>query len=459
MDRDYLVAVSVCLLFALTQLPIIGSSFLMWDESAYIGMGKHIFSHGNSGLWEPIRPLLFPFFLGFLWKIGASLFTFRIFAVAMAAGVIIATYLLSRRIMSPAFSSAAALMLAFSPIFFSNSSLVLTDVPSAFLALMAAYFFLRDKFTLAGIFASAAFMARFPHFLVLAAMVAVLFMERRHGQIKSLLAPFAIAMAGFLAINTVIYRDILSAVLPFTSAIQHQGNLVYSVTGIEGIFYYLNVTAQNSFLLLFFLPGAFFLFREKRKESLFAIAGLFYLAYFTVIPNKQERFIIAFLPFLCILSAFWMSRSFLFVRKAWVPAKVAFSLSFGFLVVAAAISAAYTDYGHFKWLGTQQNAEVQQLYSSIPNGTILTTDPRIAVYSDSRILTFYDNPDNSQSEYRMLRPQSGYIIYTPDYYPCGKFGKECEGKKLLLQARILSENKLVENRTINHSNYYLLKVT
>ncbi|MEK6876668.1 MAG: hypothetical protein AABX63_04600, partial [Nanoarchaeota archaeon] len=43
---------------------------IWWDSAVYLGMGKYIYSSGDSGLWEASRPLVWPLILGFFWKIG-----------------------------------------------------------------------------------------------------------------------------------------------------------------------------------------------------------------------------------------------------------------------------------------------------------------------------------------------------------------------------------------------------
>ena len=40
-----------------------------WDESVYMGMGKYIYSNGQIGLWEDIRPIVLPLILGLFWKV------------------------------------------------------------------------------------------------------------------------------------------------------------------------------------------------------------------------------------------------------------------------------------------------------------------------------------------------------------------------------------------------------
>ena len=44
--------------------------FVLWDEAVYIGIGKYIWSAGNIGLWEEIRPLGLTFLFGAVWKLG-----------------------------------------------------------------------------------------------------------------------------------------------------------------------------------------------------------------------------------------------------------------------------------------------------------------------------------------------------------------------------------------------------
>lgn len=38
---------------------------VLWDEAVYIGIGKFFLSLGSVGLFEPIRPIVLPLFLGF----------------------------------------------------------------------------------------------------------------------------------------------------------------------------------------------------------------------------------------------------------------------------------------------------------------------------------------------------------------------------------------------------------
>src|SRR3989344_1748702 len=64
--------VIVIILFLILNFAFISFDNAGWDSAVYVGMGKYLFSHGQAGLWEPIRPLTLPIILGFFWKIGLN---------------------------------------------------------------------------------------------------------------------------------------------------------------------------------------------------------------------------------------------------------------------------------------------------------------------------------------------------------------------------------------------------
>ena len=70
---------------------------IWWDSAVYIGMGKYIFSLGNQGLWEPLRPIIWPIILGFFWKIKLDpLFFGRLLNVFLSLGAVYLTYIISK---------------------------------------------------------------------------------------------------------------------------------------------------------------------------------------------------------------------------------------------------------------------------------------------------------------------------------------------------------------------------
>src|SRR3989344_870220 len=147
-----------------------------WDSSVYIGMGKHIYSSGNSGLWESSRPLVMPLILGLGWKLGIDPVLFgRTLSILFSAAAILMVYLIGLELFSKKTALLAAFFTAFSFNFLFFSPNILTEIPSTFFVLAAFYFFLENRFFLMGIFSGLAIMTRFFQIFTLIGLALVLF--------------------------------------------------------------------------------------------------------------------------------------------------------------------------------------------------------------------------------------------------------------------------------------------
>ncbi|MBI2134256.1 glycosyltransferase family 39 protein [Candidatus Woesearchaeota archaeon] len=421
-------------------------------------MGKYLFSSGNIGLWEEIRPYGLPVVLGFLWKIGlSSILWYRLLAVLFAAGAVYLVFRIGDELVGETFGLFSAVLLAFSPLFFSSAPDIMTDLPSVFFSLAAVYFFLKGNMHVSGLFAFLAFFFRFPHFMVAVSIViACFFTKDALGRASRFLLPFVFLMGVFFAVNFWAYGDMAK---PLFSAASHQGNEVYAVDGVWDNFayYFLKVPLQNIFLI-FFLPGMVFSLRDRRFFVL-SIAAFFYILYFTVIINKQERFLLSFLPFLVILSAFWAWHSYKLIKMKLKLSFVVFAVCLGFVLAVGFLGAYWKIEGHYKWL-LDEEPEVQGVYAffSSVNGTVLTSDPVFSAYSDTaKFLHYYSNPYDSFGEYEASKGRADYVVYTPDFYPCGEFGPDCELKKHMLFERINAENVLVLDRTVEGRRFYIFE--
>ena len=117
---------------------------IWWDSAVYIGMGKCIFSLGQQGLWEPLRPVLWPFVLGFLWKIKLDPIIFgRLLNVFLSLGIIYLTYFISKDIFDEKAALISSIIISFSSIFFFSTFRLYTEIPTIFLVLLSFYFLLR----------------------------------------------------------------------------------------------------------------------------------------------------------------------------------------------------------------------------------------------------------------------------------------------------------------------------
>src|SRR3989339_1349306 len=287
--------------------------FAVWDESVYIGMGKFLFSIGASGLWEEIRPVGLPLLLGLVWKLKLDVLFFpELLEVIFAAGSIFVVYLIGKKF-DEKIGLVAAVLLAFSTLFFSYSSSIMTEIPAAFFSLLSVYFFIKTPFLrsnhslfFAGIFSGISFMFKFTQGLLLPAFLVAIFINSRgwkgsfNASMKFAVGFFLVVLP-FLIFNYSAYHQDAAnqfdaALRPFLLGARHQESMVdSSITANGGLFekaafYPVELIKANP-LFAFSLLGLALLFVKKR-ENWNAAASVFLitLAYFTIIANKQPRF-------------------------------------------------------------------------------------------------------------------------------------------------------------------------
>lgn len=347
--------------------------FVLWDEAVYIGIGKYIYSLGQVGLWEEIRPLGLPLLFGAVWKLGSIVSSFnlnyiigaRIIEMLFAAGTIILVYLISLKLFNKQIATISAFIFAVTPLFFYNSLRLMTEIPSTFFVLLAVYFFIERRFVIAGVISSIGFIFRYPQGLVLVCCLLALIMEFLLGRTeiktrsKELLINAAKYVLGFIPVvgvlfffNYVMYG---SALYPLIKASMHQSNPAHAINEVlSNIFYYpFNLYIQNLFLI-FGLVGLFILLKDlyirlltrineykqqKNKTYTFnkpaefsdilnlpkksyynesmiiVITFIVYLAYLTFMINKQDRFGLMLLPFTAIISGYGLVYLFKYINS------------------------------------------------------------------------------------------------------------------------------------------------
>ncbi|MBI4438462.1 glycosyltransferase family 39 protein [Candidatus Woesearchaeota archaeon] len=441
--------------FVALQLPflLVGRAFF-WDEAVYLGMGKHLYSFGAAGLWEPLRPVGLPLVLGAFWLLGSGFVVYRAVMLGFAVGVLLLVYLVGRRFMG-GFALVSVAAVAFSPVFFDGSARLLSDVPSVFFALAALYFFVRGSDSVSGFFAALAFIFRYPHGLVVVSVLffsaASLFYVRRISH-RAFFVSFAVALAPFLLANQVFLGGLFS---PYMDYSQYQANSAYAVDGFfANAFFYLAVLLRNSPFLLFFIPGAVLFFRKEQGRLLLLPVLMFaYLAYFTLIVNKQERFAIAFLPFAALLSGYWLREAFVFSRSrmrvfAW-PLLVLVVL----LCLLSSLRGSLQSYGGM----SVQSPGVYGFFSQYPGAVVLTSDPGFVMFSDNLFLWYYEDPWSAADLYSRHLNDSDFVVFSPDFFPCDRFGHDCGLSKQLLLEAVSVGNSLVLNGSWGGREFYVFR--
>ena len=446
---------------------------VLWDESVYMGIGKFLYSAGTVGLFEPIRPLVLPVFLGFGWKLGFDIILFAKFlALFFSISCIYLTYLLARDFFGERVARLSSILLAITPLFFLNSVQVMTEIPSCVFGLLAVLFFVRKKSPwLVGFFCALAFLTRFPvGLLFICLFVSYFFVFKKKNLffgLSKFIVSFFLTLVPYLIFNFFMYKNIFS---PFVSASVHQGNVVHSVFDgsllslFHNIFYYVIEPLCDNLLFVFLFFGLFFVFRKKfyRKFGikLVFVILLFFVSYFTCLVNKQPRFSLVFLPFFAVLSSFgfvelvkWIDKKKRFQRNCFFVVLFLFVVFSSFFVVVK-------DVNFYGW-GVAEEPPIQREFFKFfvdkPTNCILTTDPVPVAYSDRLFIPYYDSILVAGKVYGEFANKCDYTIFTPEPFPCEFFGASCFEKKAELFAKINSSKELVFYGEYYGQPYYIFR--
>jgi len=287
---------------------------ISWDSAVYIGMGKHIFSLGKTGLWEPARPLVWPFILGFIWKINLDPMIWgRILELMFSLGCIYITYLIGKETFNENIALLSSILLAFSPTFLFYSSTLLTGIPSTFFALLSVYFFIKERYALTGFLIGISFATRFLQLLTLLPIlfILVLYKKRKLQKTIKLACGISIVIIPYLIINFLLYKNPIHPLLLQSFMAKYTGWIFHQPPS----FYFIRLLKEN-LLILFAIIGTIAILTKKdyKKTTILSIFLLF-LAFFTLIAHKEMRFTIVFLPYLYLITSYGIFKSLSSINK------------------------------------------------------------------------------------------------------------------------------------------------
>src|ERR1035441_2743012 len=152
-------AVMILLHFPLLHLPY------FWDEAGYYIPSALDFYRSwsltpHTTLPEGHPPLVM-IYLGLAWRLlGYSAWVTRAAMTLIATATVASLYVLARRIANPEIAVWSALLLALSPLFFAQSTLVHLDLAAALFTTLAVLFLLAEQFWLYAMAASLAILSK-----------------------------------------------------------------------------------------------------------------------------------------------------------------------------------------------------------------------------------------------------------------------------------------------------------
>ena len=430
-----------------------------WDSGVYIGMGKYIFSLGSAGLWEHLRPVLWPIVLGIGWKAGADVILFgRIMTFLLSIASIFVFYLITSKIFSKKAAAIASAMFAFSTIFFYMGFHLYTEIPTVFLVLLASYFFIEGRHYIAGTLFGLAFLAKFPAPLFFICALAILIYKREIRKSAYLVLGFATPVIPFLIANQVFYGNFL---LPMIAGSRVINEVVgCNVLRYRPFYHYFYLILFDNPLNLFSLFGIFLFFRgckknfRKNKMMVYPFLCIVLpLAYFMQMHCRDYRYLMVFLPFIIMFSAYGIS-SMIRKRKYFAPAV--------FLILLLSLSLSFRFYEQNK----QPVNYAAEEYFRFLSGTeteleIWAGDPTVSVYTDHKIgKIYYPIYDGSYAmlffEYLVLNEERvGYVLLDNcgGGMMCPPGDSKCE-RQLNITYSYLNDNfALLYNKSHGRCNY------
>src|SRR3989344_1935554 len=307
-----LVSVVVRIIYLLFNYP------LWWDSHVYIGMGKYIFSGGQIGIWEMFRPLLHPFILGGIWKMGIDpILGGKVLDLIYSLIIIYLTYILALRIYNKTVAWLAALIVSLTPLFVMFTGIILADPLAMIFGLWGLLVLVEKKGSstkvaltnnrihlfFSGFLLFLSFFSRFPQGIWFAVVFLVLLWRKSYlmekiKQLTSIGAGFIIPLLAYLWFNYYLYADPFK---PLTSG----SFIVTTATWMygTGITYYLTHFFLTTPIYLFFF---YYLYGEIKSRNwdetkiVIILISLLTIIYFTYVPRKEPRYFATILPLLAI---------------------------------------------------------------------------------------------------------------------------------------------------------------
>ncbi len=387
MKPNYPLYLILALALAIRLIFAFGWHEIWWDSGVYIGMGKYLFSGGENGLWEHIRPPFMPLILGLFWKTGLDPVLFgRLFEIILMLGVVWLTYQLALQWFGEKTAILASLIIAISPIFYYLSFHQYTEIPSTFFVLLALWFFTKEKYLLSGISAGLAFLAKFPAGIYIPIIIVFLAYSKKWKQAGKTIAGTAAIILPYLAWSWMAYGNPLATLTAAQDAISKAlgcNVLRYRPWWQYGWWLVFSETKLHFFAI----PGAFALWKKWKNEYLiFALSLAIPAIYFMQMHCRDYRYLTLFLPFVAMLTALGVVWVY---EKTGIKKKPAFTI----LTIILAAWMLHTSIRYYYGNELQQPDVSAEKYFSHINGEIKgeiwTSNPIIAAHTDAKLEKMY----------------------------------------------------------------------
>ncbi|MBU1112202.1 MAG: phospholipid carrier-dependent glycosyltransferase [Nanoarchaeota archaeon] len=463
---------------------------LWWDSYVYIGMGKAIFTLGEIGIWEPFRPLIWPFILGFIWKLGLPvLFIGKVLDVVFSLTAIVFAYLFAKKIGGKLVANIVAFIMAISLLLIMHTGFVLTEPLALSFGMLGLYFFVirnykekRDTkingqvknnwfyLILTGILLALAFLTKYPLGILWPSVMLIILLRKNKyhfGRYKKyfdkeewklklkewllISISFIIVITPYLILNYILYKNPFE---PFLS-----GNWIVSTdtwlygTGIW--FYLINFFFVDIVFMLCIIPLGHYIWKRKWKDepwSLIVIPAVLITAYFSFsVARKELRYLVIALPFFAMMLAFLVDYVYRYFKKFEKPTIRPNALIFVMIIII--ILSQWSFFGNNTFYETYYHEELDdeisfmdRIVETISNNgnkeAILSSSPALLERLDLKIYPT-GNYWEAKDIYGWNKHHIEFVYLNSCDFRCEEGDTECQDNVDSFFELVRSENSLV----------------
>ncbi len=264
--------------------------------------------------YPPLLHVIVSFFYSLF---GPSFFVARIVVLLFSVGMLVMLYKTVKILLNGKTALLVTCLASVMPMVYYNSITVMTDIPYMFFFMLAMYFYIKAfdsnkkvHFIIASVATALGFLTKWNAILILPIIFAYAFLEKRD-QMKNVVLSIILVFLIISPYMFVIWKTGLISI-PFISSLQVSATAKHDpqFDTVEGWMYYPKVLANQYFTIPIFLASIaaliYYSLRKERYWKLLVIWSLVFYLFFTVLSNKEPRYVIPMIPALLLPLSFFI---------------------------------------------------------------------------------------------------------------------------------------------------------
>ncbi len=470
-DKQFNLEKIILILILLSSIMFIVSytttkNIVFYDEGSYVGNGKNLFSGGELGRYESLRPPLMGLTVGALWAVGLDVVVAGKILISICFVLLIYLLYIYSEALYKGSGLITALITLASGVFLFWTNRLLTEIPSLLILVFGLYLFHRKKYYLAGLVISIGFLFRFSSALILIGLFIYLFIkmfvERSYlPNIKiglMLAGGFLTLAVPYFIISKIFFGSFLTSITSGQAAVG-----VFGQNAWHNFEFFIGTLWKQNILPVFLLAFIILLIerthiftKAKNLKAIipFSIAILSFL-YFTLFTHTEARYMHQAIPFIALVAGWtlmYIVNLFKKNYKQYIRYAIVLVFFVLFIINGAHIIKEQRTYAVDPM--RTQLLLLEEYFSMVPDGECAYVDEvQNVVYSDIKIL--------GHGEYLkgIDRDKCKYFVIDAKNLSCSEDNSECKKRVTNLNTKLEEDQaEFVYNKVIFGRNRFVLKL-